>query len=124
MCLCYYFHPVSVLDPLHDYPTLVRLSELPVDNTWFEIGVQLGLSPEELSTIIERKNETTQDRKISMFRAARIKLSDLRYDILVKALFLVGEKELSREICTEKGLLLVTCIFYLFLSLSCIAFLY
>ena len=90
-------------DPLHDYPTLIQLSELPVDDIWFNIGLHLGLSQEELSDI-ERKNQPTQERKISMFRSARIKISDLKYDNLIKAVFEVGNKELSGDICTERGL--------------------
>ena len=94
-------------DPLHDYPTLIQLIELPVDDIWLNIGLHLGLSQEELSDI-EKKNQTTQERKISMFRFARIKISDLKYDNLIKVLFEVGKKELSGDICTEIGLLSCT----------------
>ena len=94
-------------DPLHDYPTLVQLSELPVNDIWFNIGLHLGLSQEELSDI-ERRNQTTQERKISMFRSARIKISNLKYDNLIKVLVEVGKRELSGDICTERGLLSCT----------------
>lgn len=99
-------------DPIFAYPTLSRLSELPVDYVWFKLGVEFGLSQEELSVIRLRDNSDynlifhsqAQDSKTSMFCAAKIKIPDLKYGMLIKALYKVGRIELSREICTEKGL--------------------
>ena len=92
-------------DPIFDYPTLVLLSELPVDHIWFDLGLQLGLSLEVVKGIQIQVTPKCHG-KIAMFRTARIKMSVLKYDTLIKAIFEVGEKKLSGKICTERGLCL------------------
>ena len=72
-------------DPLSVFPTLIQLSELPVDDVWLNIGLQLGLDHEEL-TAIEKKSQNSQECKTAMFLAVRMKFPEFRFETLSKAL--------------------------------------
>ena len=72
-------------DPLSVFPTLMQLSELPVDDVWLNIGLQLGLDHDEL-TAIEKKSQISQECKTAMFLAVRMKFPEFRFETLSKAL--------------------------------------
>ena len=72
-------------DPLSVFPSLIQLSELPVDDVWLNIGLQLGLDHEEL-TAIEKKSQNYQESKTAMFLAVKMKFPKFRFETLSKAL--------------------------------------
>ena len=89
-------------DPLSVFPSLIQLSELPVDDVWLNIGLQLGLDHEEL-TAIEKKSQNSQECKTAMFLALKKKFPEFRFETLSKALLkgvLFVLNKSSAYICT------------------------
>ena len=72
-------------DPLSVFPSLKQLSELPADDVWLNIGLQLGLDHEEL-TAIEKKSQNSHECKTAMFLAVKMKFPEFRFETLLKAL--------------------------------------
>ena len=72
-------------DPLSVFPSMKQTSELPVDDVWLNIGLQLGLDHKEL-TAIEKKSQNSQECKTGMFLklAVKIKFPEFRFETLSK----------------------------------------
>ena len=88
-------------------PTLRDLSLLPVPN-WYLLGLQLGVSGDELD-MIERNYPRDNDLcKVKMFGAwLRIDTS-ATYRKLARALLILGKRNTAEAMCTARGMEEVT----------------
>lgn len=87
MCIISWIYKLlpPFLDPLSVYPSVRQLHELPVDDIWFNIGLELGLHQDEL-TAIQGKSNDTEECKAAMFLAVKLKTKNFTRDILVSAI--------------------------------------
>lgn len=88
-------------------PTLRDLSLLPVTN-WYFLGLQLGVSIDELD-VIERKHPRDNHMcKIKMFGAWLRSDTSASYKKLVKALAAVEKRSIAEAVCTARGMEVTT----------------
>ena len=84
-------------------PTLRDLSLLPVPN-WYLLGLQLGVSGDELD-IIERNYPRDSDLcKVKMFGAWLRADTTATYMKLARALVILGKRNIAERICTARGM--------------------
>ena len=84
-------------------PTLRDLSLLPVPN-WYLLGLQLGVSGEELD-MIERNYPRDNDLcKVKMFGAWLRMDTSATYRKLARALVTVGKRSIAEAMCTTRGI--------------------
>ena len=83
-------------------PTLRDLSLLPVPN-WYLLGLQLGVSGDELD-VIERNYPRDNDFcKMKMFGAWLRMDNSATYRKLARALVTLGERDIAEAMCTARG---------------------
>ena len=84
-------------------PTLRDLSLLPVPN-WYLLGLQLGVSGDELD-MIERNYPRDNDLcKVKMFGAWLRMDTSATYRKLARALVTVGKRNIAEAMCTARGI--------------------
>ena len=84
-------------------PTLRNLSLLYVPN-WYLLGLQLGVSGDELDTI-ERNYPRDNDLcKVKMFAAWLRMDTSATYRKLARALVTVGKRNIAEAMCTARGM--------------------
>ena len=83
-------------------PTLRDLSLLPVTN-WYLLGLQLGVSTDELD-VIESNYPRDNQEKIKMFGAWLRTDTSASYRKLVKALAAIGKRSIAEAVCTARGM--------------------
>ena len=88
------------IDPLSNYPTAQKLSELKVDQ-WFKLGLQLGVTEDQLKNLKKRPQPTA-----ATLLAAKVRNSDLNWKHVVESLVLVGEYKVAETVCRQQGWLL------------------
>ena len=93
-------------------PSLRELSELPVVDCWYRLGIQLGVTKNELD-VIERNHPRDAKRwQLEMFDTWLRSDSSATYERLIKALVLVGKQSLAEMLCRKYGMLHVcTCLY-------------
>ena len=94
---------ISLPPSLQDVvPTLRDLSLLPVPN-WYLLGLQLGVSGDELD-IIERNYPRDNDLcKVKMFGAWLRMNTSPTYRKLARALVTLGKRNIAEAMCTARG---------------------
>jgi len=104
-------------------PTLRDLSLLPVPN-WFLLGLQLGVSGDELD-MIERNYPRDNDVcKVKMFGAWLRMDTSATYRKLARALVTLGKRNTAEAMCTARGMEEVTllecpCLYFSMYILYC-----
>ena len=95
------------LPPQGMVPTLSDLSLLPVPN-WYLLGLQLGVSGDDLD-MIERNYPRDNDLcKVKMFGAWLKMDTSATYRKLARALFAVGKRNIAEAVCTARGMEVTT----------------
>ena len=83
-------------------PTLRDLSLLPVPN-WYLLGLQLGVSGDELD-MIERNYPRDNDLcKVKVFGAWLRMDTSATYSKLARALITLGKRNIAETLCTARG---------------------
>ena len=83
-------------------PTLRDLSLLPVPN-WYLLGLQLGVSGDDLD-MIERNYPRDNDLcKVKMFGAWLRMDTSATYRKLARALVTLGKRNIAEALCTTRG---------------------
>ena len=103
------FLPVPFQDVV---PTLRDLCLLPVPN-WYLLGLQLGVSGDELDVIERNYPRDNHMCKAKMFAAwLRVDIS-ATYERLARALVTVGKRNIAEAICTSRGVAFeCSCVYY------------
>ena len=84
-------------------PTLRDLSLLAVPN-WYLLGLQLGVSGDELD-MIERNYPRDNDLcKVKMFGAWLRMDTSATYGKLARALVILGKRNIAEAMCTARGM--------------------
>ena len=84
-------------------PTLRDLSLLPVPN-WYLLGLQLGVSGDELD-VIERNYPRDNDLcKVKMFGTWLRMDTSATYKKLARALVTLGKRNIAEAMCTARGM--------------------
>ena len=90
------------LPPQGMVPTLRDLSLLPLPN-WYLLGLQLGVSGDELD-MIERNYPRDNDLcKVKMFGAWLRMDTSASYRKLARALVTLGKRNIAKTLCTARG---------------------
>ena len=84
-------------------PTLRDLSLLPVPN-WYLLGLQLGVSADELDVIERNYPRDNHMCKVKMFRAWLRMDTSATYEKLARALVTVGKRNIAEAMCTARGM--------------------
>ena len=84
-------------------PTLRDLSLLPVPN-WYLLGLQLGVSADELDVIERNYPRDNHMCKAKMFGAWLRVDTSASYRKLAKALAAVGKRNIAEAMCTARGM--------------------
>ena len=96
-------------------PTLRDLSLLPVPN-WYLLGLQLGVSADELDMIERNYPRDNHMCKVKMFGAWLRVDTSASYRKLAKALAAVGKRNIAESVCAARGtkvtVLKGPCIYY------------
>ena len=92
----------SPLSPQGQVPTLRDLCLLPVPN-WYLLGLQLGVSADELDVIEKNYPRDTHMCKAKMFGAWLRMDTSPTYRKLARALVTVGKRNIAEEMLTAKG---------------------
>ena len=96
-------------------PTLRDLSLLPVPN-WYLLGLQLGVSGDDLD-MIERNYSRDNDLcKVKMFGAWLGMDTSATYRKLARALVTLGKRSIAEAMCTARGVMVTI------LECSCLYF--
>ena len=88
-------------------PSLRELSELPVVDCWYRLGIQLGVTKNELDVIEQNHPRDAKRWQLEMFDTWLRSDSSATYEKLIKALALVGKRSLAGELCRKYGMLCV-----------------
>ena len=96
-------------------PTLRDLSLLPVPN-WYLLGLQLGVSADELDVIERNYPRDNHMCKVKMFGAWLRVDTSATYGKLARALVAVGKWNIAEALCTARGMMVTVlegpCIYY------------
>ena len=84
-------------------PTLRDLSLLSVTN-WYLLGLQLGVSTDELEVIERNYPRNNHMCKIKMFGTWLRTDTSASYRKLVKALTAIGKRSIAEAVCTARGM--------------------
>ena len=95
------FFPLLV-HPQGGVPTLRDLCLLPVPN-WYLLGLQLGLSADELDVIERNYLRDNRMCKTKMFAAWLRMDTSANYERLARALVTVGKRNIAEAMCTARG---------------------
>ena len=93
-------------------PTIRDLSLLPVPN-WYLLGLQLGVSGDELDMIKRKYPRDNHLRKVKMFGAWLRVDTSASYSKLARALTAIGKRNIAEALCTARGME-VTGLFFFF----------
>ena len=94
-------HPV-LLPPQGVVPTLRDLSLLPVPD-WYLLGLQLGISADDLDVIERNYPRDNHICKVKMFGAWLRMDTSASYRKLSRALVAVGKRNIAEAMCTARG---------------------
>ena len=83
-------------------PTLRDLCLLPLPN-WYLLGLQLGVSADELDVIERNYPRDNHMCKTKMFGAWLRMDTSATYEKLARALVTVGKRNIAEAICTARG---------------------
>jgi len=83
-------------------PTLRDLSLLPVPN-WYLLGLQLGVSGDELDMIEKNYPRDNDLCKVKMFGAWLRMDTSASYVKLARALVTLGKRNIAEAMCTARG---------------------
>ena len=97
-------------------PTLRDLSLLPVPN-WYLLGLQLGISADELDVIERDYPRDNRMCKVKMFGTWLRIDTGATYERLARALITVGNRNIAETLCTARGTKTTTleCVLYIVL---------
>ena len=84
-------------------PTLRDLSLLPVPN-WYLLGLQLGVSADELDVIERNYPRDNHMCKVKMFGAWLRVDTSATYEKLARALVTVGKRNIAEAMCAARGM--------------------
>ena len=84
-------------------PTLRDLSLLPVPN-WYLLGLQLGISGDELDVIERNYPRDNHMCEVKMFGAWLRVDTSASYRKLARALVTVGKRNIAEAMCTARGM--------------------
>ena len=98
----YYDNPLSIL-PQDGVPTLRDLSLLSVPN-WYLLGLQLGVSADELDVIERNYPRDNHMCKVKMFGAWLRVDTSASYRKLARALVAIGKRNIAEAMCTARGM--------------------
>jgi len=90
------------LPPQGVVPTLPDLSKLPVPN-WYRLGLDLGVSADELDVIEKNYPRDNHMCKVKMFGTWLRMDTNASYRKLARALVTTGKKNIAENICAERG---------------------
>ena len=91
------------LPPQDMIPTLRNLSLLPVPN-WYLLGLQLGVSGDELDVIERNYPRDNHMCKAKMFGAWLRMDTSATYRKLARALVTLGKRNIAEAMCTARGM--------------------
>ena len=83
-------------------PTLRDLSLLPVPN-WYLLGLQLGVSGDDLDVIERNYPRDNHMCKVKMFGVWLKIDTSASYERLARALVTVGKRNIAEAMCTARG---------------------
>ena len=86
-------------------PTLRDLSELPVVDCWYRLGIQLGVTEDDLNAIEQNYPRDAKLCRLKMFGTWLRSDTSANYAKLIKALVVVGKPSLAEKICRKYGML-------------------
>ena len=94
----------TLCDPLppQEVPTLQDLCLLPVPN-WYLLGLQLGVSADELDVIERNYPRDNHMCKTKMFGTWLRMDTSASYEKLARALTAVGKRNIAEAMCTARG---------------------
>ena len=98
------FQPCPILE---SKPNLRELSELPMVDCWQRLGIQLGMRKDELDVIEQNHPRDAKRWRLEMFETWLRSDTSATYEKLIKALVVVGESSLAKELCRKYGKLRV-----------------
>ena len=84
-------------------PSLRDLSLLPVPN-WYLLGLQLGVSADELDVIERNYPRDNHMCKLKMFGTWLRMDTSATYERLARALVTVGKRNVAEAMCTARGM--------------------
>ena len=98
--------------PQGGVPTLRDLSLLPVPN-WYLLGLQLGVSGDELDVIERNYSRDNHMCKVKMFGTWLRVDTSATYSKLARAMVTVGNRTIAEALCTTRGteVTLATCVY-------------
>ena len=73
-------------------------------HNWYLLGLQLGVSGDELDVIERNYSQDNQMCKVKMFRTWLRVDASATYEKLARALIVVGDRSLAEAICTARGM--------------------
>ena len=85
------------IDLLSTYPTAKKLSELKITK-WLKLGIQLGLTEDELKILKKSAHPTAQAILI-----AKVKNIDINWEYIIEHLLVVGENKVAQFVCAQNG---------------------
>ena len=88
-------------------PTLRELSELPVVDCWYRLGIQLGITEDDLDVIEQNYPRDAKMQRSKMFGTWLRSDISATYEKLIKALVVVGKLSLAEKLCRKYGMLYV-----------------
>ena len=100
-------HLRDPLPPQEMVPTLQDLCLLPVPK-WYILGLQLGISADELEVIEGNYPRDSDLCKVKMFGAWLSMDTRASYRKLARALVAVGKKNIAEAVCTVRGMEVTT----------------
>ena len=100
-------HLRDPLPPQEMVPTLQDLCLLPVSN-WYLLGLQLGISADELDVIERNYPRDNHMCKAKMFAAWLRVDTRTSYRKLARALVAVGIRNIAEAVCTARGMEVTT----------------
>ena len=104
-------------------PTLRDLSLLPVPN-WYLLGLQLGVSADELDVIERNYPRDNHMCKVKMFAAWLRVDTSASYRKLARSLVIVGKRNLAEAMCNARGrkvtALESSCVYYCVYCMCCV----
>lgn len=84
----------------------MRLRELPVDDVWFNLGLELGLRRHTLSQIKYKSHDTRNCKAALFLQLKKVNLEGFHVKMFVNALMKVRKDDLAEKICIMKGVLI------------------
>ena len=96
-------HDPLPVPPQDVVPTLRDLSLLPVPD-WYLLGLQLGVSTDELDVIERNYPRDNHMCKVRMFGAWLRMDTSATYRKLARALVTLGKRNIAEALCTARGM--------------------